>query len=85
MLLKKIIGITIILLNIAGFGFLLYSVGMILRDKFLFKKQIIKVQPVSRKKKEPEIMNDDIVPDEDDLLKDMNLSDLDNLKFDDFE
>jgi hypothetical protein len=85
MLLKKTIGITIILLNIAGFGFLLYSVGMILRDNFLFRKQTINVQPVSGKKKEPEIVNDDIIPDEDDLLKDMDLSDLDDLKFDDFE
>jgi hypothetical protein len=85
MLFKKIIGITIILLNIAGLGFLLYSAGMILRDKLLFKRQTINVQPVSGKKKDPEIVNDDIIPDEDDLLKDMDLSDLDNLKFDDFK
>ncbi len=85
MLLKKIIGILIILLNIAGLGFLLYMVGMMLKDKFFPKKQIIAVQKPDIKKKEPKIVNDDIIPDEDDLLKDMDLSDLDNLNLDDFE
>ncbi|WP_300460858.1 hypothetical protein [Desulfobacula sp.] len=85
MLLKKIIGLTIILLNIAGFGFLLYSAGRILKDKYLSKKHIIKSRQPPGKKKEPKIVNDDIIPDEDDLLKDMDLSDLDNIKFDDFE
>lgn len=86
MLLKKIIGILIILLNIAGLGFLLYMVGQMLKDKFFAKKQIIAaVQEPSIKKKQPKIVNDDIIPDEDDLLKDMDLSDLDNLNLDDFE
>ncbi|MCD4676389.1 MAG: hypothetical protein K8S18_10400 [Desulfobacula sp.] len=85
MLLKKIIGILIIVLNIAGFGFLLYMAGLMLKDKFFPKKQIIAVQKTPVKKKEPEIVNDDIIPDEDDLLKDMDLSDLDNLNLDDFE
>lgn len=85
MLLKKIIGTIIIFLNIAGVGFLLYLLAMMLRDKFFPKKQIIAVQSTPVKKKEPKIINDDIVPDEDDLLKDMDLSDLDDLNLDDFE
>jgi hypothetical protein len=89
MLLKKIIGIIIIFLNIAGFGFLLYMVGIILKDKFFHNKKTIAVRqtPVKTKKpeKEPAIVNDDIIPDEDDLLKDMDLSDLENLDFKDFD
>lgn len=89
MLLKKIIGIIIIFLNIAGFGFLLYMLGMVLKDRFLKKKKIISVQQVpvkpKKSKKKPAIINDDIIPDEDDLLKDMDLSDLENLDFKDFD
>ncbi|NOX33315.1 MAG: hypothetical protein GXP56_06200 [Deltaproteobacteria bacterium] len=85
MLQKKIIGILIILLNIAGIGFLLYMTGIMLKDKFFPKKQILAVQKPAVTKKEPKIINDDVVPDEDDLLKDMDLSDLDNLNLDDFE
>ncbi|MBU1340284.1 MAG: hypothetical protein KKE44_08420 [Proteobacteria bacterium] len=85
MLLKKIIGIFIILFNIAGIGFLLYLLSVMVKDKFFPKKQIIAFQETPVKKKEPKIANDDIIPDEDDLLKDMDLSDLDNLNLDDFE
>lgn len=85
MLLKKIIGTIIILLNIAGLGFLLYLAGLMLKEKFFPKKQIIAVQQTRIKKKNPKILNDNIIPDEDDLLKDMDLSDLDNLDLDDFE
>ena len=85
MLLKKIIGILIILLNIAGLGFLLYLASLVLKDKFFPRKQIIAVQKTPVKKKRPKIINDDIIPDEDDLLKDMDLSDLDDLNLDDFE
>ncbi len=84
-MLKKIIGSFIILFNIAGLGFVLYMVGLIVKDKFFSKKQIIAAQTRPTRKKEPRIMNDDIIPDEDDLLKDMDLSDLDNLNLDDFE
>ncbi|HGY11697.1 MAG: hypothetical protein DRH34_00310 [Deltaproteobacteria bacterium] len=85
MLLKKTIGTIIILLNIAGLGFLLYLAGLMLKEKFFPKKQIIAVQQTRVKKKNPKILNDNIIPDEDDLLKDMDLSDLDNLNLDDFE
>ena len=82
---KQIIGVLIIILNIAGLGFVLYSVGVMLKDKFFPNKQIVAVQNKPARKKKPKIVNDDIIPDEDDLLKDMDLSDLDNLNLDDFE
>jgi len=91
MLLKKIIGSLIIILNIAGLGFLLYMAGLMLKEKFFPKKQIIAVQQTRTKsqakikKKQPEIANDNILSEEDDLLKDMDLSDLDSLNLDDFE
>lgn len=34
---------------------------------------------------QPVVIDEDIIPDEDDLLKDMDLSDLDGLDLDDFE
>ncbi len=85
MLLKKIVGTLIIILNVAGLGFVLYMAGLFLKDKFFPKKEIVVVQKNSAKRKKPKIMNDDILPDEDDLLKDMDLSDLDNLDLEDFE
>ncbi len=85
MLLKKIVGTLIIILNIAGLGFVLYMVGLFLKDKFFPRKEIVVVQKNPNKKKKPKIVNDEILPDEDDLLKDMDLSDLDNLNLDDFE
>ncbi len=85
MLLKKILGTFIIVLNVAGLGFLLYMIGLFLKDKFFPKKEIVVVQKNSDKQKKANIINDDILPDEDDLLKDMDLSDLDNLNLDDFE
>lgn len=86
MLLKKIIGIIIILLNIGGIGFIIFSLGMMLKEKFsLEEEQAKQAKAAPAKKKELDISNDDIVPEEDDLLKDMDLSDLDNLNFDDFD
>ncbi|MCP3874410.1 MAG: hypothetical protein GY699_14805 [Desulfobacteraceae bacterium] len=85
LLFKQIVGVLIILLNIAGLGFVLYMVAMMLKEKYFPQKQIVAVHDKPVKKKQPKIINDDIVPDEDDLLKDMDLSDLDNLNLDDFE
>ncbi len=81
MLLIKMIGIIIIVLNVAGFGFILYMAGMMLKNHFFSKKQIMAVE----KKNRPAIANDDSVADDEDLLKDIDLSDLDTLNFDDFE
>ena len=85
MLLKKIIGIVIIVSNMIGVGFLLFLIGMAIRDKFVYQKPDTDVQQARKKKIEPNIINDDIVLNEDDLLKDMNLSDLENIDLDDFE
>ena len=75
----------ILFFNVAGLGFLLYLVAKQLWAKYLTKEEIpdIVIQPV--KKKKPSIMNDDIILDEDDLLKDMDLSDLDQLDLDDVD
>lgn len=89
MLLKKTIGILIIILNIGGIGFIIYSVGMLLKEKYFPEEKPVEEttddKPVPDQKSDLDISNDDIIPDEDDLLKDMDLSDLDNLNFDDFE
>lgn len=85
MLLIKIIGLFIIFLNIAGFGFLLYQFGRMIKEKISPGEKISTGHPPFPRRKEPEIINDDIIPEEEDLLKDMDLSDLDNLSLDDFE
>ena len=85
MLLRKIIGIFIIVLNVAGLGFILYMSGIMLKNYFFSKKQTIVVKNRNTKKNRPDIANDDIIADDEDLLKDMDLSDLDTLNLDDFE
>ena len=85
MLLRKIIGIIIIVLNVAGLGFILYMAGIMLKNYFFSKKQTIAVKNRSTKKNRPDIANGDILTDEEDLLKDMDLSDIDTLNLDDFE
>ena len=81
MQLIKIIGIIIIVLNVARLGFILYMVGMMLKNHFFSKKQVIAV----KKRNRPAIANDYTVADDEDLLKDIDLSDLDTLNLDDFE
>jgi hypothetical protein len=85
MLLRKIIGIIIIVLNVAGLGFILYMAAIMLKNYFFSKKQTIAVKNRSTKKNRPDIANGDILTDEEDLLKDMDLSDIDTLNLDDFE
>ncbi len=85
MLLNKIIGTLIIVLNIAGLGFILYMIGLMLKNNLFPSKQIIAVKKKQGKRKKPAIANDDIIASNDDLLKNMDLSDLDNLNLDDFD
>jgi hypothetical protein len=85
MLLRKIIGIIIIVLNVAGVGFILYMAGIMLKNHFFSKRQTIAVKNRSNKKNRPDNTNDDVIADDEDLLKDMDLSDLDTLNLDDFE
>ena len=85
MLLKKIIGIVIIVSNMIGVGFLIFLIGLTIREKFVHKQPDPDVQQPGGKKIKPRIINDDIILSEDNLLKDMNLSDLENIDLDDFE
>ncbi len=87
MLLKKILGILILTLNFAGIGYLLYLGSLFLWNSYFADEETETIDPTQEpvKKAKPKIANDDIILDEDDLLKDMDLSDLDDLDLDDFE
>ena len=83
---KNFFGILILLFNMAGLGFILYMAFQALVDHYLGRTSEDEEEPTeSTTQKEPDIINDDIIPDEDDLLKNMDLSDLDNLNLDDFD
>ncbi len=84
MLAKNIFGTIILILNTAGMGFVLYLCFIGLMHHF-FPKEVEEPEPSKNLKREEVIIDEDIIPDEDDLLKDMDLSDLDNLNLDDFE
>jgi len=86
MLAKNVLGIIILVLNIAGLGYVVYMAGLILIHHF-FPKEVAEQETnaAPRTQKTPVIIDEDIIPDEDNLLKDMDLSDLDNLNLDDFE
>ena len=49
------------------------------------KKTKTESTSTEKKKRSPLVLKDSIIPDEDDLLKDMDLSDLDSLNLDDFK
>ncbi len=96
MLIKNIVGTILILLNMAGLGYLFF-IGL----ATFFKDQDFKDQDKDEQKefntvaktgintghnaRQPVVIDENSIPDEDDLLKDMDLSDLDNLDLDDFE
>lgn len=84
MVTKNILGISILVLNAGGLAFMLYMGGQAVMDHFFPREDEPETDKGSAGQ-EPEILNDHIIPDEDDLLKDMDLSDLDNLNLDDFE
>ncbi len=84
MLAKNIFGILILLFNILGLGYCLYLGILRLLEKISPKEKVEEDAPLPVKKQSL-IIKDSIIPDEDDLLKDMDLSDLDNLNLDDFE
>lgn len=83
---KNILGIIILILNIAGLGYVFYMICLSLVHHF-FPKTTPEQEaaPAPAVKREPVIIDNGILPEEDDLLKDMDLSDLDNLNLDDFE
>lgn len=87
MAVKNILGIVILVLNLAGLGYIFYMACSSLVHHFFPRtapEQEV-VPPKRTVKKEMVVIDNDILPEEDDLLKDMDLSDLDNLNLDDFE
>jgi hypothetical protein len=84
MIFKNLLGILILLLNAAGLGFLIY-LGILAGIDHFFPREAEPDSRSSLAKNDPEIINDDIIPQEEDLLKDLDLSDLDKLDLDDFE
>lgn len=87
MLIKNIVGTIIIFLNMAGLGYLFF-IGI---TKFFRnydakeQEKCHKIAEAGIKKGQPIVIDENIIPDEDDLLKDMDLSDLDGLDLDDFD
>ncbi|PIE62059.1 MAG: hypothetical protein CSA29_00090 [Desulfobacterales bacterium] len=87
MLAKNIVGTIIIVLNFAGIAFLLYELSLLLFNHFFAKgtaEDAVSNQLPAREA-ENVVIDKEIIPQEDDLLKDMDLSDLDTLDLDDFE
>ena len=85
MLLKNIFGIFILLLNAIGLGYLFFLGTRTQMENFSSTDSPSRDKTSQSLKKQAVIQNNNIIPDEDDLLKDMDLSDLDNLNLDDFE
>ncbi|WP_020589004.1 hypothetical protein [Desulfobacter curvatus] len=87
MLIKNIVGTIIILLNMAGLGYLFFiGIAGFLGDHDADEQEDFENVPITGNNTgQPVVIDEDIIPDEDDLLKDMDLSDLDGLDLDDFE
>ena len=82
---KNFFGIVILLLNAAGLGYLIFIGFQSLISHFFPKEESEEPEIEAPPKKDPIVIDENLIPDEDDLLKDMDLSDLDNLNLDDFE
>lgn len=89
LLFLKSIGILILLLNFSGIAFLFYQAFFGKKENLPSKKKkgTEKKSSGNKNKDESEIKvkSGEIVSDKDDLLKDMDLSEIDNLNLDDFE
>lgn len=89
MLIKNIVGTIIILLNMAGLGYLFFIKVVEFFENHdndtEAPEEFNYVPTTGNHKGLPVVIDENIIPDEDDLLKDMDLSDLDNLDLDDFE
>ena len=84
MLIKNIVGATIILMNMAGLGYLFF-LGI---SNFIDHDSEDGFDAIDRtggNTGQPVVIDEDIIPDEEDLLKDMDLSDLDSLDLDEME
>ena len=87
MLIKDIVGAIIILLNMAGLGYLFFiGISGFFEDHDAEEQEgFNNVAKTGNHTGQPVVIDEDIIPDEEDLLKDMDLSDLDSLNLDDFE
>jgi hypothetical protein len=82
---KNFFGIMILILNAAGLGYLIFIGFQSLVSYFLPKEDKQDLDIDTPPPKAPLIIDEDLIPNEDELLKDLDLSDLDNLNLDDFE
>ncbi len=83
---KNIVGILLIGLNTAGLGFMVYQAGIALMRRFSPEEPEVQAAAQSRPKRpKAPIISDDMIPDDEELIKGMDLSDLDNLNLDDFD
>ncbi|THB76392.1 MAG: hypothetical protein D3926_17885 [Desulfobacteraceae bacterium] len=88
MLIKKIIGIIIITLNLAGLCYLIYLGCVYFFNTRSSSKDVADepvISPPGKKIKKKEYKAQRILEKEDDLLKDMDLSDLDDIDLEDFD
>jgi len=86
-LIKNIVGAIIIFLNMAGLGYLFFiGIANFFESQDTDEqKKFHNIAETGINKGQPIVIDEDIIPDEDDLLKDMDLSDLDGLNLYDFD
>ena len=87
MLIKNIVGTCIILVNMAGLGYLFFLgiarfFGHHDTDEQNGFNHVARTGSNAGK---PVVIDEDVIPDEEDLLKDMDLSDLDSLDLNELE
>ncbi|WP_289022621.1 hypothetical protein [Desulfobacter postgatei] len=87
MLIKNIMGAIIILLNMAGLGYLFFlGISEFFADRDADEQEgFNNVEKTGNNIGQPIVIDEEIIPDEDDLLKDMDLSDLDSIDLNDFD
>jgi hypothetical protein len=86
MLLIKITGIIIILLNLVGLAYLLLIWFRNITGNFNKNLSKIKIQPDKiNKKTDNNLIENDLIKQKDDMLDDLDLSDFDDLNLDDFD
>lgn len=87
MLIKNIMGAIIILLNMAGLGYLFFlGISEFFADRDADDQEgLNNVEKTGNNTGQPIVIDEEIIPDEDDLLKDMDLSDLDSIDLNDFD
>jgi hypothetical protein len=86
-MIKNIMGAIIILLNMAGLGYLFFlGISEFFADRDADEQEgFNNVEKTGNNIGQPIVIDEEIIPDEDDLLKDMDLSDLDSIDLNDFD